>query len=299
MRYILFALLSISTLFAIEQHHITIDKLQRDYYIHFPKHSQKNRPLPLLFFMHGGGQNVKKMARSSLLNALADQKHFIVVYPVGVNKHWKDGRRKTYAGESQKNVDDVKFIDTLIEELSNTYAINKKKVYITGVSNGGLMTLRLGCDLSQKLSAIAPVIANMPKKYIGQCKPKMPLSLLLMNGTKDPIVPYYGGQMRFFKKHMGEVVSTQETINFWVQHNHCNRHSYTTNLPDLNQRDKCTVLTTTYRRCKDNSTVVLYSIQGGGHTMPEKKGFNMPKLFGEKNRDIEGIEVIVDFLLKH
>ena len=299
MKHICLLLFLSTSLFSIETHHLSIDGLQRDYYLHVPKHYQKNTPIPLIFFMHGGGQNIKKMARSSQLNTLADTKGFMVAYPVGVDKHWKDGRGETYGGKSKKNVDDVKFVDALIQQLSNNYAIDRKKVYVTGVSNGGLMTLRLGCDLSQKLSAIAPVIANIPQKYIGKCKPKKTLSMLLMNGTADPIVPYYGGEMKLFKKRMGEVVSTQKTIDFWVRHNHCNTHPKTKQLPNVNKRDKSTVQVSTYKGCKHHRIVKLYSIQGGGHTMPGKKGFNMPRLVGQKNRDIEGIKIIVDFLLKH
>jgi len=209
------------------------------------------------------------------------------------------GRGKTYGGQSQENVDDVKFIKTLISKLMKTHKVNAKRVYVTGVSNGGLMTLRLGCDLSQKLSALAPVIANIPQKYIGQCKPKTVLPILLMNGTADPIVPYYGGEMKLFKKRMGRVVSTDRTIGFWRKHNHCHKTPTITHVPDVNKRDKSNVKVSTYKGCKHNATVKLYSIQGGGHTMPGKKGFNMPRIVGQKNRDIEGIRVIVDFLLKH
>ena len=278
---------------------ININGLQRSYYLHLPTRYKNKSTLPLVFFLHGGGQNIKKMARSSQLNKLADQYNFIVAYPVGINKRWEDGRGETYGGKSEANVDDVKFIEKLIAKLIHTHKVNAKKVYVTGVSNGGLMTLRLGCDLSQKLSAIAPVIANIPKKYIGQCKPKNTLPVLLMNGTADPIVPYYGGSMKFFKKSMGEVVSTQKTIDFWRRHNQCNKTPTLTHLPDINKRDKSSVNVSTYTRCKNNATVKLYSIQGGGHTIPGKKGFNMPKIVGQKNRDIEGLKVIIDFLLKH
>jgi len=288
-----------SMLFAIPIHHISINNIKRDYYLHLPKNYNTKTSLPLIFFLHGGGQNIKKMARSSLLNSLADKYDFIVVYPIGINKHWKDGRGETYEGKSQENIDDVKFIETLISKLIKTHKVNAKKVYVTGVSNGGLMTLRLGCDLSQKLSAIAPVIANIPKRYIGQCKPKTTLPILLMNGTADPIVPYRGGEMKFFKKRMGEVVSTDRTIEFWRRHNHCHKIPTITHLPDVNKRDKSNVKVRLYKGCNHNATVKLYTIQGGGHTMPSKKGFNMPKIVGQKNRDIEGIQVIVDFLLKH
>ncbi len=298
--FILLLTLSITLLYAsAKPHTIAVGGLERTYYLHLPSHYQKEKTPPLVFFLHGGGQNIKKMARSSQLNKLADRYNFIVAYPVGIDKHWKDGRGETYGGKSQANVDDVKFIKKLITKLIRTHKVNAKKVYVIGVSNGGLMTLRLGCDLSQKLSASAAVIANIPKKYIGQCKPKKTLPVLLMNGTADPIVPYYGGSMKFFKKRMGEVVSTEKTIDFWRRHNHCNKTRTITHLPDVNKRDKSSVNVSTYTHCKNNATVKLYSIQGGGHTMPGKKGFNMPRIVGQKNRDIEGLKVIVDFLLKH
>ena len=297
---VLLSTLSITLLYAaIKPHTLAIDGLERTYYLHLPTHYKKAKTLPLLLFLHGGGQNIKKMARSSQLNKLADQYNFIVAYPVGINKRWKDGRGETYGGKSQENVDDIKFIEKLIAELIRTHNVNAQKVYVTGISNGGLMTLRLGCDLSQKLSAIAAVIANIPKKYIGQCKPKKTLPLLLMNGTSDPIVPYYGGEMKFFKKRMGKVVSTDRTIVFWREHNRCNKIPIITQLPDVNKRDKSSIKVSTYKGCKHNATVKLYTIQGGGHTMPGKKGFNMPKIVGQKNRDIEGLEVLIDFLLKH
>ena len=301
MKHIILIVLLLQTMLTAKvlKNTINIHGLQRSYYLHLPTHYQKEKTLPLVFFLHGGGQNIKKMARSSQLNKLADQDNFIVAYPVGINKRWKDGRGETYGGKSQEDVDDVKFIEKLITKLIHTHKVNAKKVYVTGVSNGGLMTLRLGCDLSHKLSAIAPVIANIPKKYIDQCKPKKTLSILLMNGTADPIVPYYGGEMKFFKKHMGEVVSTEKTIDFWRRHNHCNKTPTLTHLPDANKRDKSSISVSTYKHCKNNATVKLYSIHGGGHTMPGKKGFNIPKIVGQKNRDIEGVEVIIDFLLKH
>ena len=292
MKHIILIVLLLQTMLTAKvlKNTINIHGLQRSYYLHLPTHYKNKSALPLVLFLHGGGQNIKKMARSSLLNTLADTYNFIVAYPVGINKRWKDGRGETYGGQSQENVDDVKFIEKLITKLIRTHKVNAKKVYVTGVSNGGLMTLRLGCDLSQKLSAIAPVIANIPKNYIGQCNPKKTLPVLLMNGTDDPIVPYYGGEMKFFKKHMGEVVSTDRTIAFWREHNRCNKTPTIIHLPDVNKRDKSSVKVSTYKHCKNTATVKLYSIQGGGHTMPSKKGFNMPKIVGKKNRDIDGMK---------
>jgi len=207
--------------------------MERDYYLHIPSQYKNNISLPLIIFLHGGGQNIKKMVRSSLLNRLADKKGFIIAYPVGINKHWNDGRGISYSGKSNKGVDDVAFIDTLIEKLKKTDKIHKNKIYVTGLSNGGMMTFRIGCELSYKLSAIAPAISNMPQKIVSMCKPKSTLSVLLMNGTKDPIVPWQGGTVKLWKKTMGEVTSTKESIDFWVRHNRCKKKPKITYLPIL------------------------------------------------------------------
>ncbi len=275
--------------------HIVVDNLQRDYYLHLPKHLHSAHP-PLLFFLHGGGQSVKKMARRSELNRFSDRYGFIVVYPVGIDKHWSDGRGVTYNGKNPAKADDVKFISRLIDRLTKSY--HSQKVYVTGVSNGGIMTHRLGCELSQKLMAIAPVIANIPKKLIKKCRPKKILPVLMMNGTADPIVPWNGGTMRLFKKSMGEVLSTQQSVDFWRKQNRCSSKAKHYPLPDINTRDHSSVTVTRYEQCRDHSEVILYTIKGGGHTLPGTKGMNLWRLVGEKNRDIEGMKVIVDFFLR-
>lgn len=279
----------------VQKHHIIVDGTQRDYYLHLPKHLHSAHP-PLLFFLHGGGQRVKKMARRSELNRLSDRYGFIVVYPVGIDKHWSDGRSVTYSGKSSAKVDDVKFISLLIDRLTKSY--HSQKVYVTGVSNGGIMTHRLGCELSQKLTAVAPVIANIPKKLIKKCRPKKALPILIMNGTADPIVPWNGGTMRLFKKSMGEVVSTKASVGFWRKQNRCSSKAEHYPLPDTNTKDHSSVTVTRYEQCRDHSEVILYTIKGGGHTLPGTKGMNLRRLVGEKNRDIEGIQVIVDFFLR-
>jgi polyhydroxybutyrate depolymerase len=296
---LLLTLMSIHPLLAsTSKENISIDKMQRTYYLHLPSNYEKKKSLPLIFFLHGGGQNIKRMARHSLLNTLSDKYGFIVVYPLGVDKHWKDGRGVTYGGKSKKEVNDVKFVSQLIDTLVKTHKVDKTKVYASGLSNGGMMTLRLGCDISHKLAAIAPVIANIPKNIIGSCKPKSPLSVLLMNGTVDPILPWDGGEVKFFRKRMGEVVSTNKTINLWVKHNQCKKIPKTKELKNISYVDKSRVKVSTYEQCKNHTSVKLYAIIGGGHTLPSRKG-KMRRITGPTNKDIEGIKVIVDFLLKH
>jgi polyhydroxybutyrate depolymerase len=162
-----------------------------------------------------------------------------------------------------------------------------------------MMTLRLGCEISSKLAAIAPVIANMPSNIIGTCQPDAPLAVLLMNGTDDPLVPYHGGYVHFFRKQMGEVVSTDATIAFWVRHNQCDPVPTVRDLPDLDTGDHSKVTVTAYADPNGKTEVVLYTVLGGGHTLPGSNIPNRPRVLGQKNNDIDGAKVIWQFFRKY
>jgi len=161
------------------------------------------------------------------------------------------------------------------------------------------MTLRLGCELTAKLAAIAAVAANIPKNLINSCRPERPLPVLVMNGTDDPLVPYNGGDVHFFRKKMGEVVSTSETVSFWVKHNWCNSTPSMRDLPDRNRRDHSRVKVATYVNPNNGCEVVLYVIQGGGHTMPGSNMPDLPRILGHKNEDIDGAKEIWELFKRH
>ena len=284
----------------IEQQTIEVDGWQRSYYLHLPPAYASSQKLPLVLVLHGGGKgDGRTPARYLRFTSLADANSFIVAYPNGVDDYWRDGRGYTHRGESDNSVDDVNFISRLIDHLVRESKVDPKRVYVTGLSNGGMMTLRLGCEISSKLAAIAPVIANMPKNIISTCQPDVPLPVLLMNGTDDPLVPYGGGYVHFFRKKMGEVVSTDETIAFWVKHNHCNSVPVVRDLPDINTGDHSKVTVTTYANASGKAEVVLYTIIGGGHTLPGSDIPNRPRVLGQKNNDVDGAKVIWQFLSKY
>lgn len=286
---------------SLELNAIVVDGMRRTYYIHFPPAYESSSQLPLVLVLHGGGKGNGLTAAKYLgFTSLADNQGFVVVYPNGVNNYWRDGRGYTHRGVSDTTVDDVGFISQLIDHLVREHHFDPKRVYVTGMSNGGMMTLRLGCELSAKLAAIAPVVANIPKNIINSCRPKHLLPVLVMNGTDDPLVPYNGGYVHFFRKKMGEVVSTDETVSFWAKHNGCNSYPNTKKLPDRNRRDHSWVEVTTYTNPNNECEVTLYAIQGGGHTMPKRS--NMPdrsRLLGHKNKDINGAKEIWKFFKRH
>lgn len=285
---------------SLELQSIAVDGVQRTYYIHFPSGNKSRSKLPLVLVLHGGGKgDGLKAAERTGFTSLADKNSFIVVYPNGIDAYWRDGRGYSHRGKGDDSVDDVGFLSKLIDHLVQDSKADPKRVYVTGNSNGGMMALRLGCEITSKLAAIAPVIANIPKKIIGACQPKHPLPVLLMNGTDDPLVPYEGGYVHFRRKKMGEVVSTDETIAFWVKNNHCNTKAKVVKLPDHDPRDHSTVTVSTYSGPTTQSEVVLYAIVGGGHTLPGSNAPDAPRLVGRKNNDIDSAAVIWEFFSRH
>jgi len=281
---------------SIQLKKLDINGKERTYFLHLPHAYRSEAKLPLVIVLHGGGKgNGHTPGKYLGFTALADMKGFVVVYPNGIDDHWNDGRGVTYRGASDNSVDDVGFISQLIDKLIKVYKVDSHKVYVTGISNGGIMTLRLGCEISSKLAAIAPIAANIPKNIMNACKPDAPLPILLMDGTDDHVVPYNGGYVHFLWRKMGEVVSTKETILFWVRHNHCNVTAKEKELPDIDLTDGSRVTVTTYANPKNRCNVILYTIHGGGHTLPGSNIPDRPLLLGKKNKDINGAEVIWQF----
>jgi len=138
---------------------LDINGVQRSYVLHVPPDAGPSPALVPVF--HGAGGSGQQMSRvvngeqvsgDMPLDVLAASNHMIVAYPDGIDKHWNDGRSTT-----QKFGDDVTFISQLIDHLTAQFGVNPKRIYATGLSNGGIFTYRLACDLSNKIAAIAPV----------------------------------------------------------------------------------------------------------------------------------------------
>lgn len=251
---------------------------------------------PLLLVLHGGGGKSHGMLRltNSRFNELADRDGFFVVYPQGFDRSWNDGRPDKISGAHRKGIDDVGFLRALIEDLIARYPIDAKQVFVTGISNGGLMSYRLGCSLPDTIRAIAPVTAQIPAAIEPFCRSESAVSLAVFNGTADPLVPYDGGQITIFRQQRGAVLSTAETIRIWRRKNRCSPQAVTTELPDVAD-DGTRVIKIEYSRCKNGSKVVLYRIEGGGHTWPDGRQYLPTRRVGRTSRDINGCDEIWQF----
>lgn len=269
----------------------------RTYVLHLPPAITSQKPLPLLLVFHGGEGQGKQVESLTGFSKMADQKGFIVAYPDGVNKNWNDGRDAPSLSAQRQDVNDVGFVSALIDELSHNLTIDQKRVFATGMSNGGIFSQRLGCELANKLAAIAPVAGTMPEKLAPNCKPARPLAVLMIHGTEDPLVPWQGGAV--VNDRRGTVLSVPDTVKKWVTFDGCNATPITNLQPDNDPQDGTRVRREAYNGCKAGSAVILYAVEGGGHSWPGGMKYLPELATGKTSRDINASDIIWDFFVKH
>jgi polyhydroxybutyrate depolymerase len=275
------------------------DGIVRTYHVYVPASLKRKKSLPLVIALHGGGGSGTKMPRFHNFTEHADRNGFVIVFPDGLDKHWNDGRGVAKYRAHRENIDDVGFISALIGNLIDDYPIDAGRVYVTGASNGGMMSNRLGCELSHKITAIAPVIATMAENISTQCSPTKPLPVLIMNGTEDKLVPWEGGHVRFGRRRLGKIISVQATVDLWRKQNECRSEPHTTWEKDRDPDDGTRIRKTVYNHCRDDVQVVLYEIRGGGHTWPGGRQYLPESFIGKTSRDMDGMEVIWKFFKQY
>jgi polyhydroxybutyrate depolymerase len=163
------------------------------------------------------------------------------------------------------------------------------------------MSYRLACELSEKIAAIAPVAGNIPENLLMACSPSRPVSVLAINNVNDPLVPFVGGEVTgpFGMKKLGKVLSASESVKLWVKHNKCSPAPVLTYEPDIDPHDGTRIKKETYSNGESNSEVVLYIIEGGGHTWPGGQQYLSERIIGKTSRDMNADEVIWDFFKNH
>jgi polyhydroxybutyrate depolymerase len=164
------------------------------------------------------------------------------------------------------------------------------------MSNGGFMSGRLACDLSGRVAAVAIVGASLSENVAANCHRAKPVSVLIIQGTADPLVPIGGGGVG--PNSSGEVLSHAAAIAKFVELNHCSGKTKKENIPDK-AGDGTTLDVTTYSSCAEGSEVQGYVVNGGGHTWPGGAQYLPAAFVGKTTRNIDGSSVIWEFLAKH
>ncbi|OYT28438.1 hypothetical protein B6U98_05085 [Thermoplasmatales archaeon ex4572_165] len=295
--------------------YIYVDGRIRSYRLHIPPSYENDESMPLVLVLHGigVGSNAKNLQSYCDMDKKADEEGFITVYPNGemlrLSAHYNRPiallRDLFYMLTSSRewnrwddnSIDDVGFINDLLDDLETIVNVNSSRIYITGISGGGMMAYRLGSELSHRIAAIAPIagsisgIGYVPEKnesiipYIIP-PPSNPIPVIIFHGMKDEHVPFDGTWKKVFEWRSDElwvyIGSVNESISFWVEHNKCNPE------PNIWTSEDEKISIKTYTNESDNTEVVLVTYMEGGH-----------EWFKSPTYQIDANDLIWDFFNKH
>lgn len=247
----------------------------RTFQVHVPAGYNPNTPTPVVVSFHGRNSNAQQQILLTGLPEVADAEGFVAVHPEGIGMTWNAG---VCCGQAMDEVvDDVGFTAALLDRLEAELCIDTHRVFATGISNGGFMANRVGCDLSERIAAFSSV--SGPNATLS-CAPSRAVPLLHFHGTADTIVPYDG---------FGGALAVVSTIGDWVSRNSCSSQSTVF-------FQQAEVLCEEWTGCQDNATVQLCTITGGGHQWPG--GFTIPGL-GYNTNIIAATQMSWDFFEAH
>jgi len=245
---------------------LDFDGLHRRYLIQAPS---GNGPFPVVILLHGGTQNAEHIWRQTSFPTLARRDGFILVAPDGINGHWNDGRGSTLGG-GVSTADDVGFLSAVIADVLRSSHGDANAVFMTGVSNGGLMTMRFACERADLLHAAGNVISDLPVALRASCRPAKALPWISINGTGDPLMPYQGAPAGNDRRGQPQpaLSSADDTFDFWARNARCRSGASTEALPDLDSNDQSTVERRVREGCVGNTRSQQYVMVGAGHVAP-------------------------------
>jgi polyhydroxybutyrate depolymerase len=253
----------------------------RRYLLYVPKTYDRSKPTPLVISMHAGALWPAAQMGISRWNELADEHGFLVVYPAGTGfpQVWHMGPRSLGLN--------VTFISELIDKLEAEYNIDPNRIYADGMSNGGGMAIALSCKLSDRIAAVGAVAGAYAVDW-EQCGDSKPVPTVAFHGTADPLAPYKGGSSPIAP---GLFPNIRDWAATWARRNRCKGDPSDT-------RITASVRSLAYTDCAENADVILYTVEGGGHTWPGGKP--LPEWFvGRTTREINASSVMWEFYLQH
>lgn len=237
--------------FDSEFNRLRYDGERRTYLLHVPSSYDEGQATPLVIALHGGVGNAKNIEEQNGLPSLSDEKGFILCSPNGYKRAWNAG---WCCGKAQEeDVDDVGFISAVIDEIENEYNIDPKRIYVTGMSNGAMMSYRLACAMSDRIAAIAPVAGSM----VFDCEPQRPMSIIHFHSYEDSNIPWAGGVGDGISDHYNPPLDS--VLNSWSLFNQCiQTSSESTDDYDF----------ISWIGCDEGTEVQIYLTKDGGHSWP-------------------------------
>lgn len=261
------------------RHKLQSHGFDREYLVYAPKSYTGRTKVPVVLEFHGFGSRAQQQLLYGNLGPQADRDGFLVVGPEGQGQppHFTLLGALAAPGEQ----DDVQFVGDLLDHLQRTLCVDERRIYATGMSNGGAMSAVLACRMSDRVAAFASVAAVV---WGPQCATAGPVPIMAMHGTADPIVPFDGGRVTCCGNPT--IAGAPETMANWAAHDGCR--------PDpVEEPVAGSVTVRRWQGCKPGGVVELYVIGGGGHTWPGARVGG--DLLGGVNKDIDASAVIWEF----
>jgi len=261
--------------------------LIRHTYVHLPPGCDTSKTLPLLIALHGRLGTGKKMSKQTGFNAIADRERFVVVYPDGIKRSWADGRGITRA--DAQNIDDVAFLDRLIQSLAAKFPVDLAGVYLVGHSNGGFMALRFSIERPRRVAAVAVVAASLTDDLAKRLDSATKQSAFFIHGTADAVTPYEGWSL----PGGGRTLPVEDAAKAWATACGCSESPEPQKIDQAGINPR--VFVKDYGSSENENQVKLYRLEAGGHAWPgEPEGLTG---FGEKGgrHEINAGEEIWEF----
>jgi len=269
---------------------VRVGASERSYEIDVPAHRERAQALPVVIVFHGGGGAADSVRRQSRMSARGEADGFITVYPQGSGgiagrlKTWNAG---TCCGPAmQQRIDEMAFVAALLDDLAAAVAIDRARVYATGISNGGMMAYEVACAFADRIAAIAVVAGEMTA--LERCRPSRPVPVLVIHGSDDRNLPVDGGVgAKAFAVH--DVRSVAAAVEFWRRHDGC--------ADSARSEVAGTVRRTRYASCSGGSEVELVMIEGGGHSWPG--GDRLARFLDPPSQALDATAEIWRFFARH
>jgi polyhydroxybutyrate depolymerase len=239
-------------------------------------------PAPTVIVLHGAVNSAAWAVRRFGFVEAAAARGFTAVFPQGIGLQWNDGRIGLASG-----ADDVSFLRRLVRELVAREIAEPHRVYIAGVSNGGMMALRMVCEAAELLAGAGTVIASMPASTGAECRPARPVPIVMFNGTADRLIPYDGGGVG--PLNLGGLVwAAEETAAFLAHANGCDPRPMSGDA----SMELISATRITWSGCRREADVTLYRVNGGRHSVPGRRRI-LTALFGKRRDELSAAETIM------
>ena len=236
---------------------------------HFNKPAQATGNFNLVFLLHGSnGDGYGMIKPAASLQHISGNEHLFLVYPDGYKKYWNECRGAATSDANRENINEQAFFDSMVHYFATHYNVNAHHFFAIGISGGGHMAYKLAMTMPDKCKAITAVVANLPDSANLDCaETKIPVAVMIINGTNDGVNPYDGGQMMVNGSSYGGVRSTENTFLYWAHLAGYKGNPAVKNLPDRDTTNKQTITRYTFKE-KGKPEVSLLKVIGGEHAFP-------------------------------